>query len=354
MKRDDKMTKKIQIGNFTLAPGNKPFIVAEAGVNYENDMETAKTMIREAKANGADAIKFQTYKAEKIAARESPAYWDTGKTQREFFQRFDHFGEDEFRELAAHAKQQDIIFMSTPFDDEAVDFLDELMPLFKISSSDITNLPFIRKISQCKKPIFLSVGASTVDEIRQAVDTIQAEKNNPLVLLHCVLSYPTPYEKANLRSIPYLQQTFPDQLIGYSDHTLPDPDLTVLLTAALLGAVVLEKHFTLDKTLPNNDHYHAMDPTDLGNFTKKLDFVLPLLGTYDKTVLEVEKPARQFARRSLVTRQAIKKGTTLTRDLLTYKRPATGISPSEIDKVLGKKAARDLEEDHILTWKDVV
>ncbi len=347
------MEKEIQVGDFVIAQGRRPFIVAEAGVNHENDMETAKQMIREAKASGADAIKFQTYKAEKIAARESPAYWDTGKTQREFFQRFDQFGEDEFRELAHHAKDHNILFMSTPFDEEAVEFLNELMPLFKISSSDITNLPFIKKISQCRKPIFLSVGASTIDEIRQAVDTILAEEKNPIVLLHCVLSYPTPYSAANLRSIPYLQQTFPTHLIGYSDHTLPDPDLTVLLTAAILGAVVLEKHFTLDKTLPNNDHYHAMDPTDLAKFNEKLDFVLPLMGTYDKPVLEVEKLARQFARRSLVTAHAIKRGTPITRDLLTAKRPATGISPSELDKVVGKKAKRDLEEDHILTWDDI-
>ncbi len=347
------MVKKIQVGDFTIARGRRPFIVAEAGVNHENDMETAKKMIHEAKVNGADAIKFQTYKADKIAARESPAYWDTGKTQREFFQRFDHFGEDEFRELAAYAKQVGITFISTPFDDDAIELLNDLMPLFKISSSDITNLPFIKKISQCGKPIFLSVGASTVDEIQQAVNVIKKEENNPLVLLHCVLSYPTPYHAANLLSIPFLQQTFPEHFIGYSDHTLPDTDLTVLLTASLLGAVVLEKHFTLDKTLPNNDHYHAMDPTDLATFNKKLDFIMPLLGEFDKTVLEVEKPARQFARRSLVTRQVIKKGTKITPDLLTYKRPATGISPSQLEQVVGKTAARDLDEDHILTWDDL-
>ena len=347
------MVKEIRIGDFVIAEGRRPFVVAEAGVNHENDMERAKEMIRAAKESGADAIKFQTYKAEKLAARNSPAYWSTSQTQREFFSKFDSFGEEEYRELARYARQQGIIFMSTPFDEEAADFLDELMPVFKISSSDITNIPFIRHISRKQKPIFLSVGASTVEEIQRAVEAIKAEQNDQIVLLHCVLSYPTPYHSANLRSIPYLREVFPDLLIGYSDHTLPDKELTVLFAAWLMGAVVLEKHFTLDKTLPNNDHYHAMDPQDLAAFTGKLDFAAQLLGSYDKRVMECEMAARHFARRSIVTRCPIAKGTRITRRMLTFKRPATGISPIHLEEVLGKRAARNLEEDHILTWEDL-
>jgi len=238
--------KIIKINNGTISETSKPFIVAESGVNYydiakkENiePIEAAMLMIKEAANAGADAIKFQTYKAEKIASKYSPAYWDTTKestkSQYELFKKYDKFGEDEYQELARYAKEKNIIFMSTPFDKEAVDFLDEMMPIFKISSSDITNIPFIKYIAKKQKPIFLSAGASTIEEIMDAVSTIENEGNNQIVVMHCILNYPTKYENANLGMMKHLKKIFPNYLVGYSDHTLPDSNMRVLTTAVLL------------------------------------------------------------------------------------------------------------------------
>ena len=177
--------KTIKINNQVLNEESRPFIVAEAGVNHENDMELARRLIDEAVLGKADAIKFQTYKAEKIAAIDSPTYWDASISQRDYFKKYDKFGEDEYRELAKYAEKKGIIFMSTPFDFEAVDILDKLVPIFKISSSDITNIPFLKYIAKKDKPIFLSTGASTIGEIEDAVLAITGEGNKKIVILHC-------------------------------------------------------------------------------------------------------------------------------------------------------------------------
>ncbi len=346
--------KKIQINDRIIDEKSTPFIIAEAGVNHENDMDTAKKMIREAAKTGADAIKFQTYKAEKIAAKESPAYWDTNMTQRDFFKKLDKFGEKEYRELAKEAEKKGIIFMSTPFDNESADFLDEIMPVFKISSSDITNIPFLRHIAKKNKPIFLSTGASTIAEIYNAVETIKEQGNNQIVLLHCVLSYPTKNSDANLRMIRHLQEIFPEYLIGYSDHTLPDENMMILVIASMLGATIIEKHYTLDKTLPGNDHYHAMDPNDLSKLTNNLRIVQDVLGEEVKRPVEAELPARNYARRSIVLAESMKKGEVITEEKLTTKRPATGISPIHYDLIVGKKIFADKEEDDILKWEDLM
>ena len=344
--------KDIVINGKKIGETIRPFIIAEAGVNHENDMEIAKKMIREAAAAGADAIKFQTYKAEKIAASKSPAYWETDMTQREFFKQYDKFGEEEYRELAKEAEKQKIIFMSTPFDFESADYLDEIMPVFKISSSDLTNIPFIRHIAKKGKPIFLSTGASTMDEIHFAVNELSKTGNDKIVLLHCVLSYPTKYEDANLNMIRYLQKAFPDHIVGYSDHTLPDKNMIVLLIAAMLGAKVIEKHFTLDKTLPGNDHYHAMDPADLKSLIENFKILEQVLGEYTKRPIEAELPARQNARRSLVLAKDVQKGHIIQEEDLVAKRPGTGISPIYFDLILGKKILKNKKEDDILTWDD--
>ena len=334
----------------------EPYLIAEAGVNHEGNIELAKRLIEEAKEGGANAIKFQTYKAETIASKNSPSYWDTSKepikSQYELFKKYDRFWKTEFEELKKYCDMQGIEFLSTPFDIESAKFLNELMDVFKISSSDITNKPFIQFISNFKKPVILSTGASELKEIDEAISWIKPNKNS-LALLHCILRYPTEDEEANLGMILDLKKRYPNEIIGYSDHTLPK-EMKTMEIAALLGAKIIEKHFTHDKSIPGNDHYHAMDKKDMKLFLSNLKGVRVLLGNFEKHSLKSEKSARENARRSLVASQLIEKGAVIVESALTFKRPATGISPRELDRVLGAKARRDIEADTILQWKDLI
>tara|TARA_B110000027_G_C16120629_1_gene302667 strand:- start:3217 stop:4272 length:1056 start_codon:yes stop_codon:yes gene_type:complete len=331
---------------------SKPYIIAEAGVNHEGSLDTAKRLIEEAKEGGADAIKFQTYKASSLASKNSPAYWDTTKeptlSQYELFLKHDKFWKNEMIELKKHCDRLDIEFLSTPFDKTSADFLNDLMSVYKISSSDITNKPFIEHICKFQKPIILSTGASHLHEIQEAVYWIE-KFGNPLALLHCILNYPTLNNNANLGMIKGIKKAFPDKIVGYSDHTLPE-DMNTLLISTLLGSVIIEKHFTHDKNLPGNDHYHAMDKNDLINFIEKLKITLSLLGNFDVKALPEEEKSIKNARRSLVASKLIKRGEVVSYDHLTFKRPATGISPKYIDKLVGKIAKEDIEEDKIIDW----
>jgi len=331
--------------------GNKiPYIIAEAGVNHEGDIDLAKRLIDEAKEGGAHAIKFQTYKAGTIASKDSPSYWDLKKepttSQYELFTKYDKFWKTEFQSLKDYCDKVGIEFLSTPFDVESADFLNEMMDVFKISSSDITNKPFIEYMCKFGKPIILSTGASCIEEIKEAVSWIQ-NKGNELSLLHCVLNYPTDDINANLGMIRSLKKEFPDLIIGYSDHTLPK-DMKVLEMAHLLGSEIIEKHFTFDKTLPGNDHYHAMDKEDLKVFFKLIERNNIILGQLEIDYLESEEPARKHARRSLVALKDIPKGKTIAYEDLTWKRPAHGVSPKNIDIVIGKKATKDILEDEVI------
>ena len=330
----------------------KPYVIAEAGVNHEGSMELAKRLCDEAKEGGADAIKFQTYKANTIASKDSPAYWDTTKeptlSQHELFTKHDKFWKNEMQELKNYSDEIGIEFMSTPFDIESATFLNEMMDVFKISSSDITNKPFIEFMCDFGKPIILSTGASSLSEIAEAVSWIET-KGNPLALLHCVLNYPTPDKNANLGMIMDLKTRFPDKIIGYSDHTLPN-DMKVCEIATLLGSVIIEKHFTHDKKLPGNDHYHAMDKEDLKLFVSNLERTFDILGSFKVEALADEAPARANARRSLVALKDIPKGKVIEKEDLTFKRPAHGVSPKFIDEVLGKTALVDIKDDDVIKW----
>ena len=330
---------------------SKPFIIAEIGVNHEGSMRMAKKLIEEAKEGGAHAVKFQSYKAETLASKHSPAYWDTTKesteSQFELFKKHDSFWKEEMQELKYYCDKMDIEFMSTPFDIESADFLNEMMDVYKISSSDITNKPFIEYICGFGKPIVLSTGASNLEEIKDAVNWINTF-GLPLALLHCVLNYPTPDKNANLGMITALKKEFPSNLIGYSDHTLPK-DMKVCEIATMLGSVIIEKHFTNDKSLPGNDHYHAMDKQDLKKFNKNIEKAFEIMGSFKVEALADEEKSRLNARRSLVAANNIQKGEVIKRSDLTFKRPAHGISPKFIDDVVGKTAKIDIYEDDIIT-----
>jgi len=329
-----------------------PYIIAEAGVNHEGSMELAKRLIEEAKDGGADAIKFQTYKAETIASKDSPSYWDLNKeptdSQYQLFKKYDRFWKNEFEALRRHCDVVGIEFMSTPFDVESAHFLNDLMDVFKISSSDLNNKPFIEYLCGFGKPILLSTGAAYLWEIEQSVGWIEA-KGNVLALLHCVLNYPTDDVNSNLAMILDLRRKFPDNLIGYSDHTLPK-DMKTLEVATLLGARIIEKHFTHDKSLPGNDHYHAMDKGDLMHFHARLDTLFPLLGDHRKHPLASEEIARQNARRSLVAARLIPAGKKVEPQDITWKRPGRGIDPRDYDRLIGSKAKVTIDEDAVLRW----
>ena len=344
----------------------KPFLIAEIGVNFYDiakkegisDMDAAKLMIDEAKKCGVDAVKFQSFKAETIASRNSPAYWDLSEepttSQFELFKKFDKFGVDEYKQLADYCKSVEIMFLSTPFDFASVDYLDEFMDIYKISSSDLTNIPFIKYIASKNKPILLSTGASTLAEIKQAVNAIEEVSDVDIAIMHCVLSYPTAYEDANLLMIKDLAEHFPDYEIGYSDHTKPDENMLVLTTAYNYGATILEKHFTLDKTLQGNDHYHGMDPEDVVKFWNSVDFLSKINGMKNKQPLICESSSRKEARRSIIAFRDIKKGEEISRDDLTFKRPGTGIYPSEIENVVGRVAKEDIPEDTLIDFDMLV
>lgn len=343
--------------NFEKIKKNRaPFFIAEAGVNHEGSIKDAKRLIDAAKSGGADAIKFQTYKANKIASKNSPYYWDLKeektKSQFELFSKFDTFDEKHYKILYSYCKKKKIEFMSTPFDIDAVNFLNPFLNVFKISSSDITNFPLIDEIRKKRKPIILSTGASNLTEIREALKLI-TKSVKKVVLMHCILNYPTKDENANLNMITSLKKEFPECIIGYSDHTLPSKDMQNLLTSYLLGGKVIEKHFTLSKTKKGNDHYHSFDKKDLVIFNKKINLLIKTLGSNQKNFLNSEIISRKNARRSLVLTKDLPKGHIIKKNDLISKRPASGISPKYIKKILGKKLKYNLKFDDILKWKHI-
>ncbi|MDA3048644.1 N-acetylneuraminate synthase family protein [Campylobacter sp. JMF_08 NE1] len=341
---------------------NLPYLIAEMGVNFYDTakvlnitpLEAAKLYIDKAAEVGIDCAKFQSYKADTIVSKNSPAYWDTSKestkTQHELFKKFDSFGEAEYIELCNYTHMKGMDFTSTPFDYASADYLYDLVDFYKISSSDLSNLPFIEYIAKKGKPMVVSVGAAYLSEVDEAIRAIQNTGNNDITILHCVLSYPTKPNNANLKIIETLKKVFPNVKIGFSDHVAPDDTMMTLACAYMLGAKIIEKHFTLDKTLPGNDHYHAGDPSDFKKAISNFKWINSILGNSDKTVLECEIIPRREARRSLVLTRNVNKGEILKATDLMPKRPGTGISPKFTEIVIGRKVLKDLEEDTILTW----
>lgn len=325
-----------------------PYIIAEIGMNYEGSMERAKAMISAVARAGGHAAKFQTYKADTLASRDhSPAYWDTSQeatpSQHELFQRFDAFGPDEYRELADHCAAEGVDFMSTPFDFEAVDFLEPLVPQFKVASADLTNVPLLRRIAQTGKPVIASVGAATLDEIRDALQVLRSAGATQIALLHCVLRYPTPPEVANISAIRTLIEQFGDEVtIGYSDHVPPTPEgrVPALMLALGYGASILEKHYTDDRNGIGNDHYHAFDEAGLSEFTTTLAQMRVLAGTGQPDVT-TQQQAVQNARRRVMAASDLTAGTTIREEDLIPLRANVGIEIARWDSVVGATLAND-------------
>lgn len=340
-----------------LKQGNTYFI-AEAGVNHLCRMDLAERLIREAANAGSECIKFQTYKAETLCIKDAPRFWDEDDfdnfeekekegSQYDSYSHLDAFGEKEHLHMKRMCRENNIDFMSTPFDFHAVDYLDKMSDVgFKIASCDITNVPFLRYVAKKNKIVFLSTGASNVDEIETAVKTI-AEYNDKIVIMHCNLCYPTKDTDANLGMITHLKSLYGDKyVIGLSDHT------TNLLTPAyayLLGATVFERHYTVDKTLGESpDNSFGVDPDELKKLIENVSNAKELLGQTKKECTPSELRAKRYARRSIVTLRDIQQGETFTEENIGCKRPGTGISPVYYDDIIGKKANLDIKADKIL------
>ena len=332
----------------------KPFIIAEAGVNHECSIQTAKKLIRLAKKGGADAIKFQYYKANLLASKNSPAYWDTKKeklkNQFELFKKYDHFNFDDFKILKKECQKNKIEFMCTAFDIKGAKEINQLVNVFKISSSDITNVPLITEIAKFNKAIILSTGASNLLEIKSAVNIIK-KYHNKIILLHCVLNYPTLNHNAFLGLIPFLRSKFKNIPIGYSDHTFQNSNINII-TAWFNGAVVIEKHFTHNKKLPGNDHYHSADVNDLLILNNYFKQITASMKDDLKSKMKIEKKSRINARRSIYTSRKLKKNHIIQHDDIICKRPAVGIDPKLFYRIIGKKLKNYKEEDSPINMKD--
>lgn len=333
----------------------EPYILAEAGVNHECSMNNAFKLINEAAKGGADGIKFQYYKADKIASIYSPAYWDTKKektkSQYELFKKYDKFNYKNFKILQKYCKKKNIDFLCTPFDFEAARELNDLVDVFKISSSDITNKPFIKYICRFNKPVILSTGASNLKEIKNALSWISLPKKK-IMLLHCILSYPTINKDAHLGMINDLKLNFPKIKIGYSDHTNPG-NMAAPSLAFNLGCVLVEKHFTFNKKLKGNDHYHSADKNDFKKLRNLLKENKLLMGSMRKKVIKAENKSRIYARRSIVANNFISKNKKILKKDLTFKRPGTGIEPYDLEKVIGRIPKKDIKKDCLINFKDL-
>ena len=333
----------------------KPYLIAEIGVNHECSLKRAKSMIILAKKGGADAVKFQTYKAENLASKYSPAYWDKKKektkSQYQLFKKYDKFDLKDYEILFNFCKKNKIGFLSTPFDINSVSYLKKFVPFFKIASADINNMPLLISVAQTKKPILISTGASKIIEIKNAVKILNKNGAKDIAIMHCILNYPTLDDNANLRMIKSLKENFPENVIGYSDHTLPDNHMSSLTIAYLMGAKIFEKHFTDNKRLTGNDHYHSMDYKDIIIFRKNIIAYEKKLGKLNKQPIKSEIKSIKFARRSIYSKVEIKKGERFSINNLICKRPGVGISPMLWNKIIGRKSKYYISKDKPIQWK---
>lgn len=347
--------RRIQLSSRAIGDGEPCLVIVDAGVNHNNVPERAYELIRAAARAGADVVKFQTYRADTITTKSAPRYWnsrldtDSGGTQYDTFKRLDRLPPETYPEMMELCKREGVIFSSTPFDIESARFLGGLgMELFKISSSDITYLDMIKTIAEFGRPIILSAGTASIKEIKDAVKVIRKAGNEEIGLQHCMLSYPCRPEDANLRKMTKIMELFPDLPVGYSDHT---EGIAIPLAAVTLGAKTLEKHYTIDKKLPDSpDHSFSLDPAELKSLVSDIRKVEASFGNFVDGYYPAEEKAFLYARKSLVATMDIPEGTKIEPRMLTCKRPGTGIYPRYINKVIGKKATVDINADTTLTW----
>jgi N,N'-diacetyllegionaminate synthase len=348
--------KKIRIDGRLLGVGEPTFIVAEIGVNHNGSVHMARKLIDAAKDAGADSVKFQSFKTERIVTKyaEKAVYQkettDPKKSQFSMLKKLE-LGDAEIKELHHYAQKRNILFLSSAFDEESVDLLDSLdVPAFKVASGELTNLPLLRHMANKKRPMILSTGLSTLDEIEEALAVITEEGVEEIILLHCVTSYPAKEEEANLKVMDLLRRQFGFP-VGFSDHTL---SITVPIAAAALGAVLIEKHFTLDKTLLGPDHRASLEPTEFKEMVKGIRDVEKALGDGMKRLTANEEEIKKAARRSIVAKTRIPKGTIIRENMVDFKRPGTGLEPKNLCKIVGKRTKKDIEPDELITFEKLL
>ena len=331
----------------------RTLIIAEAGVNHNGDLAKAKALIDKGAEAGVDYVKFQTFKAEKLVTKQAQraAYQDkntqNNDSQYEMLKKLE-LSQTIHQELIDYCKQKGVKFLSTGFDNEALAFLSQLgVTIAKVPSGEITNLPYLRQVASLFPEVILSTGMATIAEIKDAVKVLTDEgiSKEKITILHCNTEYPTPMEDVNLKAMLHIQREL-GVSIGYSDHTL---GIEVPIAAVALGATVIEKHFTLDKTLPGPDHKASLEPDELTAMVSAIRNIEKAIGGSDlKEVSKSEEKNKPIARKSIVASTNIKKGDIFTPENLTVKRPGTGISPMQWDEVIGKEAKRDFQEDDLI------
>ena len=326
------------------------FVIAEAGVNHNGSLELAKKLVDAAKDAGADCVKFQTFVSKNIVSKNAikaeyqKQQTEPQESQQDMLKKLE-LSFDEFVELNEYCKSKSIEFMSTAFDFESIDFLDGLeMGTWKIPSGDITNLPYLIKIANLNKPVILSTGMSTMEDIRSAIKALKENGAAELTVLHCTTEYPTPFEDVNLRAMNTIKEEFGVK-VGYSDHT---KGIEVPIAAVAIGATVIEKHFTLDRNMEGPDHKASLEPNELKAMVDSIRHIELALGNGMKQPAESEKKNMAVARKSIIASKDIEAGEIFTEENLTVKRPGDGISPMRWFDIIGKSAPRDFEEDELI------
>jgi N,N'-diacetyllegionaminate synthase len=349
------MKNSINIGRRSVGSECPCLIIAEAGVNHNGDVELARRLIREAKRSGADCVKFQTFRAENVVSRGAPkaAYQlrstDPAESQFEMLKKLE-LAPAAHEVLLKECLEQEVEFLSTPYGFEDVDLLDELgVPACKIASAQIIELPFLRYVAAKGKPVLLSTGMATLGEIEEAVEAIRSTGNHQIVLLQCTTNYPSVHEDAHLQSMETMRRAF-DTLVGYSDHTV-GPAAPV--AAVAMGAVLIEKHFTIDKTLPGPDQSSSAEPAEFADMVRLIREAEASLGCAYKRPSTAEGENARNMRRSLMARHDIPAGQVINTEMLICKRPASGLPPKWESKVIGHRAARDILANTPLTLDSI-
>ena len=345
------MVGSIEIAGQKIGPGNPCFIIAEAGVNHNGDINLAKRLIDFASESGANAVKFQTFDAENLVSGSAPKAeyqmetTSNSESQLEMLRRLE-LSSDEHQQLQSYCDTKKLIFLSSPFDQDSADFLENLgVPAFKVGSGEITNLPLLEHIAKKRKSIILSTGMSYLSEVEQAVQLIRKSGNQQIILLHCVSNYPTSPSDVNLRAMGTMATAF-NVAVGFSDHT---PGIEISLAASALDACVIEKHLTLDRNYPGPDHRSSLEPEEFTKLVNGIRNIEVALGHGRKEPTASEAKIAAVARRSLVASQDIPSGTKLSMDMIAVKRPGIGLPPAMMPYIVGRKAREDILADTIIS-----
>ncbi|MCF7808985.1 MAG: N-acetylneuraminate synthase family protein [Candidatus Marinimicrobia bacterium] len=344
----------IQLGSKKAGADQPVYIIAEIGINHQGEVDIAKELIREASDAGANAVKFQKRSIKRILTKEGlDMPYDNrnsfGKTYGEHKYALE-LSEDDYAQLQAYSTELGVDFIASGWDEESIDFLDRLgVPFFKMASADLSNIPLLEHTAKKGKPMIISTGMSDMDMVKTAIDTIQPY-TVPFAILQCTSTYPSKFSEINLNVISTLSREFPEAVVGYSGHEL---GIAITAAAVAMGAKIVERHFTLDRTMKGGDHAASLEPTGFGKMVRDIRHIEEAQGSFKKDIQPSEGSIFKKLAKSVVSATEIKTGTTLKKDMLTTKGPGTGISPSRIDELVGKQVKRDIPADTVLSEADI-